>query len=85
MFLYNRRWPEFRSGACTENMNEAVTETRSLRVDSALHRSIDESDLTWRVLGTLNVFRVLLALVLIFLFLPETNGKELEETASMGH
>ncbi len=27
----------------------------------------------------------LLALVLIFLFLPETNGKELEETASMGH
>lgn len=68
MFLYNRRWPEFRSGACTENMNEAVTETRSLRVDSALHRSIDESDLTWRVLGTLNVFRVLLALVLIALF-----------------
>lgn len=27
----------------------------------------------------------LLALVLIFLFLPETKGKELEETASMGH
>ena len=29
---------------------------------------IDESDLTWRVLGTLNVFRLLLALLLLGLF-----------------
>jgi len=30
--------------------------------------SIDESDLTWRVIGTLNVFRLLLAIVLLVLF-----------------
>ena len=29
---------------------------------------IDQSDLKWRVLGTLNVFRLILALVLILLF-----------------
>jgi len=30
--------------------------------------NIDESDLTWRVIGTLNVFRLLLAVVLLVLF-----------------
>jgi two-component system sensor histidine kinase PilS (NtrC family) len=49
-------------------MNHALTDTRSLRVDSPLQRAIDESDLTWRVLGTLNVFRIVLAVILIGLF-----------------
>lgn len=49
-------------------MNQALTETRSLKPDSRLQTAIDESDLTWRVLGTLNVFRILLAVVLIGLF-----------------
>jgi two-component system sensor histidine kinase PilS (NtrC family) len=49
-------------------MNQAVTDTRSLKADFPLQRAIDESDLTWRVLGTLNVFRIILALVLIGLF-----------------
>jgi two-component system sensor histidine kinase PilS (NtrC family) len=51
-----------------EKMNHALTDTRSLRVDSPLQRAIDESDLTWRVLGTLNVFRIVLAVILIGLF-----------------
>ena len=49
-------------------MSQAVTDTRSLRTELSLQRTIDESDLTWRVLGTLNVFRILLAVVLIALF-----------------
>jgi len=49
-------------------MNQALTDTRSLRVDSRLQRAVDESDLTWRVLGTLNLFRIVLAVILIALF-----------------
>jgi len=49
-------------------MNQALTDTRSLRADSPLQRAFDESDLTWRVLGTLNLFRVFLAVILIGLF-----------------
>ena len=30
--------------------------------------NIDESDLTWRVIGTLNVFRLLLSVMLLTLF-----------------
>jgi len=51
-----------------ETMNQALKDTASFRSDSPLQRAIDESDLKWRVLGTLNVFRVILALVLIALF-----------------
>ncbi len=40
----------------------------SLKSDSPLQRAVDESDLTWRVLGTLNLFRLLLATVLLGLF-----------------
>ena len=40
-----------------------VTATRS-----PLQRAIDESDLTWRVLGTLNLFRLFLAVILLGLF-----------------
>ena len=49
-------------------MAQALTETRSLRRETPLLSSIDESDLTWRVLGTLNVFRLFLAVVLLGLF-----------------
>jgi two-component system sensor histidine kinase PilS (NtrC family) len=49
-------------------MIQALKDTASFRSDSPLQRAIDESDLKWRVLGTLNVFRVILALVLIALF-----------------
>ena len=49
-------------------MNQAATDTRSLRADVPQPVTIDETDLTWRVLGTLNVFRILLAIILIALF-----------------
>lgn len=49
-------------------MNQALKDTRALRVDNLLQSEIDESDLTWRVLGTLNVFRLLVALVLLTIF-----------------
>lgn len=49
-------------------MYQALTDTRIMRADSPLQRAIDESDLTWRVLGTLNVFRIMLALIVIALF-----------------
>ena len=49
-------------------MAQALTDTRSLRSELPLPHSIDESDLTWRVLGTLNVFRLFVAVVLLGLF-----------------
>jgi two-component system sensor histidine kinase PilS (NtrC family) len=49
-------------------MNQALTDTMSLKSASPLQRAIDESDLTWRVLGTLNLFRLLLAVILLGLF-----------------
>ena len=49
-------------------MAQALTDTRSLRSEVPLPHSIDESDLTWRVLGTLNVFRLFVAVVLLGLF-----------------
>ena len=49
-------------------MNQALKDTLSIKADSPLQRAIDQSDLKWRVLGTLNVFRLILALVLILLF-----------------
>lgn len=49
-------------------MNQTLTDNRTQRTDSPLQRGIDESDLTWRVLGTLNVFRIVLALIVIALF-----------------
>ena len=49
-------------------MAQTLTDLRSLRSELPLLRSIDESDLTWRVLGTLNVFRLFLAVVLLSLF-----------------
>ena len=39
-----------------------------MRGDAVLQGTFEESDLTWRVLGTLNVFRLILAAVLLGLF-----------------
>ncbi len=54
-------------------MNEAQTETllrRSFRGsrDALVQRAIDEPELTWRVLVTLNAFRLLICIVLLGLF-----------------
>jgi two-component system sensor histidine kinase PilS (NtrC family) len=49
-------------------MSQALTDTKTLRSELPLLRSVDESDLTWRVLGTLNVFRLFVAVVLLGLF-----------------
>ena len=49
-------------------MVQSLSETRSLRSDALLQGAVEETDLTWRVLGTLNVFRLLLAAVLLVLF-----------------
>ena len=51
-----------------EIMNQALTDTMSLKSESPLQRAIDESDLTWRVLGTLNLFRLFIAVILLGLF-----------------
>ena len=39
-----------------------------MRTDKLLQSGFEESDLTWRVLGTLNVFRLILATILLGLF-----------------
>lgn len=49
-------------------MAQTVTDTNSMRNELPLTHSIDESDLTWRVLGTLNLFRLFVAVVLLGLF-----------------
>jgi two-component system sensor histidine kinase PilS (NtrC family) len=56
-------------------MVQALSDTRSLRVDSLLPGGVDESDLTWRVLGTLNVFRLVLSVVLLGLFFAGDNPR----------
>ncbi len=56
-------------------MVQALSDTRSLRVDSLRPGGVDESDLTWRVLGTLNVFRLVLAVVLLGLFFAGDNPR----------
>lgn len=65
---YNRRWPGPCPATDTENMAQSLTDTRILRTESPLQRAIDESDLTWRVLGTLNLFRLFIAVMLLGLF-----------------
>jgi two-component system sensor histidine kinase PilS (NtrC family) len=54
-------------------MNQAQTESLLKRTfrgsrNALMQESTDEPDLSWRVLGTLNVFRILISLVLIGLF-----------------
>jgi two-component system sensor histidine kinase PilS (NtrC family) len=49
-------------------MDQALKDSGALRRDVLSMASVDETDFTWRVLGTLNVFRLLLAITLIGLF-----------------
>ena len=49
-------------------MNEAVAQQNELDSGRNLAVSVEETDLTWRVLGTLNVFRLLVSAALISLF-----------------
>ena len=49
-------------------MFKAIQNIKYGQSDSRQQLTVDESDLTWRVLGTLNAFRILVALILIALF-----------------
>jgi two-component system sensor histidine kinase PilS (NtrC family) len=49
-------------------MFQTLSDTRSLRSDALLQGAMEETDLTWRVLGTLNIFRLILGAVLLGLF-----------------
>jgi len=52
----------------------AVRKSSAAR-ESLPHLAIDESDLTWRVIGTLNVFRLILAVILLVLFFAGDDQK----------
>ena len=56
-------------------MAQAITDPRSLRSELPLVHSIDELDLTWRVLGTLNLFRLFVAVLLLGLFFASGDPK----------
>ena len=49
-------------------MAQALTDTGSIGNELRAQRVQDEPDLTWRVLGTLNLFRMLVAVSLLILF-----------------
>jgi len=62
------------------SMNEAQTETLMRRTfrgsrEAILQRSIDEPELSWRLLVTLNTFRLLIALTLLGLFFASSNPR----------
>lgn len=57
----------------SSRMNQANTESTNRMTfrgsrEALLQRSVDETDLAWRVLTTLNAFRILIATVLLVLF-----------------
>lgn len=54
-------------------MNEATLNKQRSAIDQA--PGLDESDLTWRVLGTLNVFRLIIAAALLALFFAGDNPR----------
>ena len=61
-------------------MNEAQTDSLLRRTfrgsrNALLQRAIEEPDLTWRVLVTLNTFRLLIALALLGLFFARTDPR----------
>jgi len=56
-------------------MAQAITDSRSLRSELPLLHSIDELDLTWRVLVTLNLFRLFVAVLLLGLFFASGDSK----------
>ena len=61
-------------------MNQAETDARLKRTfrgsrEALIQKAIDEPDLTWRVLITLNVFRLLMCVVLFVLFFLKTDPR----------
>ncbi|MCP4303222.1 MAG: PAS domain-containing protein [Gammaproteobacteria bacterium] len=61
-------------------MNGAQTETLLRRTfrdsrDAVMQRAVDEPELTWRVLETLNLFRLLIAFALLALFFASSNPR----------
>ncbi len=61
-------------------MTQAQTEASLKRTfrsgrDALIQKAIDEPDLSWRVLGTLNIFRLLISLTLIALFMIRTEPR----------
>ena len=63
-----RNRPGWIQDACTLGMARALTETGILGSELRTQRTADETDLTWRVLGTLNLFRLIVAGLLLALF-----------------
>ena len=55
-------------------MNEAALQELASDADRALP-TVDESDLTWRVLGTVNIFRLIVAAALLTLFFAGDNPR----------
>jgi two-component system sensor histidine kinase PilS (NtrC family) len=49
-------------------MTEAATDSGPVSGEISHQTAVDESDLTWRVLGTMNLFRLIVALVLLVQF-----------------
>ncbi len=69
-FDYNRRRP---SRLNDKSMNQTATDLSSRKTsrpsaDALLQKAVEEPDLGWRILGTLNAFRLLIATVLLVLF-----------------
>jgi len=74
-FVYNRRNPWHRRSLLGQKaaVNQAkidINSRQTLRAsrDALLQRATEEPDLTWRLLGTLNAFRALIAIALLALF-----------------
>jgi two-component system, NtrC family, sensor histidine kinase PilS len=81
-FVYNRRNPELRVGnfGRIASLNQATSDSlawQSLRTsrDALLQRAADEPDLSWRVLATLNAFRLLIAVALLALFIVSSEPR----------
>ena len=56
-------------------MSEATAERVAADSYRPASYFVDESDLTWRVLGTLNVFRLFIAILLIALYFATDNPR----------
>lgn len=56
-------------------MTEAATVSRPAGSEVSLQHAVDESDLTWRVLETLNLFRLIVALVLLIQFIAGSDQR----------
>ncbi len=69
-FDYNRRNPaKLSDKSLNQTLNDiSFKQTPRSSPDALLQKAIEEPDLGWRVLGTLNVFRLLLAAALLVLF-----------------